>query len=175
MNILLTGGTGYIGSHTAVVLAEAGHNVTLFDNLSNSHSDVVSRLNKITGQTMTFIEGDVRDTQLLSTTLKQHSIDAVIHFAGLKAVAESVSEPLKYFDNNVVGTISLLEAMQSNKVGKIVFSSSATVYGEPKYLPFDEQHPTNAINPYGRTKLHIEEMLCDLAKSDSDWSVVSLR
>jgi UDP-glucose 4-epimerase len=175
MNILLTGGTGYIGSHSAATLLEAGHNITLFDNLSNSQYDVVSRLTKITNQAMTFIEGDVRDTELLSTTIKKQSIDIVIHFAGLKAVAESVCDPMKYFDNNVGGTISLIDAMKATKIKKIIFSSSATVYGDPKYLPFDEQHPTNAINPYGRTKLHIEEMLFDLAKSDSDWSVVCLR
>ena len=125
MNILLTGGTGYIGSHTAAVLVEAGHKVVLFDNLSNSRRDVIGRLQQITAKTIPFVEGDVRDTSLLSKTIKDNQVDAVIHFAGLKAVAESVENPLKYFDNNVGGTISLLEAMQENQVKKLVFSSSA--------------------------------------------------
>lgn len=175
MNILLTGGTGYIGSHTAVVLVEAGHSILLFDNLSNSQKEVVERLQQITGKAIPFVEGDVRDTSLLSKTIKEYEVDAVIHFAGLKAVGESVENPLKYFDNNVGGTISLLEAMQENKVKKLVFSSSATVYGVPKYLPYDEDHPTSAINPYGRSKLHVEEILSDLAESDKEWSVAVLR
>jgi len=175
MNVLLTGGTGYIGSHTAVVLANAGHRVTLFDNLCNSQRDVVSRLEEITGQAMDFVEGDVRDTALLSSTFKQYNIDAVIHFAGLKAVGDSVAHPLDYFATNVQGSISLLQAMQANEIKTLVFSSSATVYGEPQYLPYDEAHPTNAINPYGRTKLHVEEMLSDLAASDPTWSIAVLR
>ena len=175
MNILLTGGTGYIGSHTAVVLANAGHRVTLFDNLCNSQRDVVSRLEEITGENMHFVEGDVRDTALLSSTFKQYNIDAVIHFAGLKAVGDSVAHPLDYFATNVQGSISLLQAMQANEIKTLVFSSSATVYGEPQYLPYDEAHPTNAINPYGRTKLHVEEMLSDLAASDPTWSIAVLR
>ena len=175
MNVLLTGGTGYIGSHTAVVLANAGHRVTLFDNLCNSQRDVVSRLEEITGQAMDFVEGDVRDTALLSSTFKQYNIDAVIHFAGLKAVGDSVAHPLDYFATNVQGSISLLQAMQANEIKTLVFSSSATVYGEPQYLPYDEAHPTNAVNPYGRTKLHVEEMLSDLAASDPTWSIAVLR
>lgn len=175
MNILLTGGTGYIGSHTAVDLVEAGHKTVLFDNLSNSCRDVVGRLESITNQSISFVEGDIRDTLLLSKTIKEKKVDAVIHFAGLKAVGESVKRPLEYFDNNVGGTISLLEAMQENQVKTLVFSSSATVYGEPQYLPIDESHPTNATNPYGRTKLHIEEMLQDLARSDAGWRVACLR
>ncbi len=175
MNILLTGGTGYIGSHTAVVLIEAGHNVVLFDNLSNSRRDVVDRLKKITQQDIPFIEGDIRDTALLSKTIKAYEVDAVIHFAGLKAVGESVEKPLDYFDNNVGGTISLLRAVQENQVNSLVFSSSATVYGEPQYLPIDEDHPTSATNPYGRTKLHIEEILQDLARSDNGWHIACLR
>lgn len=175
MNILLTGGTGYIGSHTAVVLVEAGHKVVLFDNLSNSRRDVVDRLEKITNQSIPFVDGDVRDTSLLSKTIKDYQVDAVIHFAGLKAVGESVEKPIEYFDNNVGGTISLLEAMQENQLKTLVFSSSATVYGEPQYLPIDEKHPTSASNPYGRTKLHIEEMLQDLASSDEGWYIACLR
>ena len=175
MNILLTGGTGYIGSHTAVVLIEAGHKVVLFDNLTNSRQDVVDRLESITNQNIPFVEGDVRDTSLLSRTIKDYQVDAVIHFAGLKAVGESVEKPLEYFDNNVGGTISLLKAMQENQVKTLVFSSSATVYGEPQYLPIDESHPTSATNPYGRTKLHIEEMLQDVVTSDSAFGVICLR
>jgi UDP-glucose 4-epimerase len=175
MNILLTGGTGYIGSHTAVVLVEAGHSVVLFDNLSNSQRDVVERLEKITNKPIPFIEGDVRDTELISLVICEHKIGAVIHFAGLKAVGESVEKPLDYFDNNVGGTYSLLRAMLKNNVKMIVFSSSATVYGEPRYLPIDELHSTSTTNPYGRTKLHIEEVLQELSKSDPDWRVVCLR
>ena len=175
MNILLTGGAGYIGSHTAVDLLEAGHKVVLLDNLSNSCRDVVGRLERITNQSIPFVEGDIRDTLLLSKTIKEKKVDAVIHFAGLKAVGESVKRPLEYFDNNVGGTISLLEAMQENQVKMLVFSSSATVYGEPQYLPIDEDHPTNVTNPYGRTKLHIEEILQDVVASDSAFGVVCLR
>jgi UDP-glucose 4-epimerase len=175
LNILLTGGTGYIGSHSAIVLIEAGHKVILLDNLSNSHRDVVDRLENITQQKISFVEGDVRDTPLISKVIQDYQVDAVIHFAGLKAVSESVAEPLKYFDNNVGGTISLLEAIRASDVKTIVFSSSATVYGEPQYLPIDEGHPTDANNPYGKTKLHIEQMLYDLASSDSSWRVMCLR
>ena len=175
MKILLTGGTGYIGSHTAVVLIKAGHNVVLFDNLSNSRRDVVDRLEKITNQSIPFVEGDIRDTSLLSKTIKDYHVDAVFHFAGLKAVGDSVEKPIEYFDNNVGGTISLLEAMQENQVKTLVFSSSATVYGEPQYLPIDEDHPISATNPYGRTKLHIEVMLQDLASSDEGWYIACLR
>lgn len=175
MNILLTGGTGYIGSHTAVDLVEAGQKVVLFDNLSNSYRDVVGRLERITNQSIPFVEGDIRDTLLLSKTIRERKVDAVIHFAGFKAVGESVKRPLEYFDNNVGGTISLLEAMQENQVRTLVFSSSATVYGEQQYLPIDENHPTSATNPYGRTKLHIEEILQDVVASDSAFGVVCLR
>ncbi len=175
MNVLLTGGTGYIGSHTAVSLVEAGHGIVLFDNLSNSRLDVVDRLNKITQQNIPFVEGDVRDTSLVSKTIQDYKIDVVIHFAGLKAGGESVEKPLEYFNNNVGGTISLLEAMRGGQVKALVFSSSAAVYGEPQYLPIDENHPTASTNPYGRTKLHIEEMLEDLVNSDPSWGVVCLR
>ncbi len=175
MNILLTGGTGYIGSHTAVVLVGAGHKVVLFDNLSNSHRDVVDRLESISNQSIPFVEGDIRDTSILSKTINDFQIDAVIHFAGIKAVGESVEKPLEYFNNNVGGTISLLEAIQENEVNTLVFSSSATVYGEPQYLPIDENHPTSSANPYGRSKLHIEEMLQDVVASNSKLGVVCLR
>ena len=175
MKILLTGGTGYIGSHTAIVLQQLGHQVLLYDNLSNSTDSVLEKLIQITGQEIRFIRGDVRDTELLRSTLTSNNIDAVIHFAGLKAVGESVEKPIDYYANNVQGTISLLQAMQSAQVKTIVFSSSATVYGEPQYLPLDESHPTSATNPYGRSKLHIEEMLKDVASSDLDWRIACLR
>ena len=174
-NILLTGGTGYIASHTAVVLTEAGHNAVLYDNLSNSKHSVLERLKAITGKTLPFVEGDVRNTSKLEQTLQQHKIDAVIHFAGLKAVGESVEKPIDYYDNNVTGTISLLKAMQVTQTKTLVFSSSATVYGDPQYLPLDENHPTSATNPYGRSKLQIEEILADVARSDSDWKIACLR
>ncbi len=175
MKILLTGGTGYIGSHTAIVLQLLGHQVLLYDNLSNSADSVLEKLFQITGQQILFVRGDVRDTELLRNTLASHCIDAVIHFAGLKAVGESVEKPADYYANNVQGTISLLQAMQSVQVKTLVFSSSATVYGEPQYLPLDENHPTSATNPYGRSKLHIEEMLNDVAASDPNWRMVCLR
>jgi UDP-glucose 4-epimerase len=175
MNVLLTGGTGYIGSHTAVVLSQLGYQIVLYDNLSNSSESVLEKLFQITGQQIRFVNGDVRDTELLKGTLAAHHIDAVIHFAGLKAVGESVEKPVDYYANNVQGTISLLQAMQSAKVKTLVFSSSATVYGEPQYLPLDENHPTRATNPYGRSKLHIEEMLNDVASSDLDWRIACLR
>ncbi|QKM64029.1 UDP-glucose 4-epimerase GalE [Polynucleobacter tropicus] len=175
MNILLTGGTGYIGSHNAVVLAQAGHEAILFDNLCNSSKDVVQRLEKIIGKPITFIEGDVRNTELLVEVMRNHQVDAVIHFAGLKAVGESVANPLLYFANNVQGTISLLLAMQQLEIKTFIFSSSATVYGEPVYLPYDEAHPTNPINAYGDTKLQVEIILRDLAKSDPQWKIACLR
>lgn len=175
MNILLTGGTGYIGSHTAAVLVNAGHHVVLYDNLSNSNTDVLGRLETITGQALPFVQGDIRDEGLMRSTLVEHRIDAVIHFAGLKAVGESVAQPLMYYDNNVAGTLSMLKAMQQAGVKQLVFSSSATVYGDPRYLPIDEAHPTGATNPYGRTKLHIEGMLSDLAHAQPDWRIISLR
>jgi len=175
MNILLTGGTGYIGSHTAVVLANAGHRVVLYDNLANSDASVVDRLEKITGAKLPFVLGDIRHTDLLVSTLKSYGIQAVIHFAGLKAVGESVQNPLEYYDNNVGGTISLLNAMTEVGIKRLVFSSSATVYGDPQYLPIDEAHPRSATNPYGRTKLQIENILEDLAASDASWRMTCLR
>ena len=175
MNILLTGGTGYIASHTAVILTNAGHKVVLYDNLVNSNASVVSKLEKITGVKLPFVEGDIRHADLLTSTLKSYGVDAVIHFSGLKAVGESVQNPLKYYDNNVVGTISLLNAMTEVGIKRLVFSSSATVYGDPQYLPIDEAHPRSATNPYGRTKLQIENILEDLAASDSSWRITCLR
>lgn len=175
MNILLTGGTGYIGSHTAAVLAAAGHSVVLYDNLSNSKANVVNRLETITARRLPFIQGDIRDTQLLNQVLTTHHIEAVIHFAGLKAVGESVKKPIDYYANNVQGTISLLQAMASCQIKTLVFSSSATVYGNPTRLPLDESCPTQATNPYGRSKIHIEEILRDVASSDKSWRMVCLR
>jgi UDP-glucose 4-epimerase len=175
VNILLTGGAGYIGSHTAVVLSQAGHEVVLFDNFCNSHKSVLERLQKILGGELSCIEGDVRDTSLVIKTLQDYKIDAVIHFAGLKAVGDSVEKPIEYYANNVQGTISLLEAMKSTGIKTLVFSSSATVYGDPQYLPIDENHPTSATNAYGRSKLHIEEMLKDVANSDDQWKIICLR
>ncbi len=175
MNILLTGGAGYIGSHAAVVLSEASHQVVICDNFSNSQKSVLNRLKKIVGQQLICIEGDVRDTGLMIKALKDHKINAVIHFAGLKAVGESVQKPIEYYANNVQGTISLLEAMKATNIKNMVFSSSATVYGDPQYLPIDENHPTRATNPYGRSKLHIEEMLKDVVSSDPEWKIICLR
>jgi len=172
---MLTGGMGYIGSHVAVVLNEAGYDVVLYDNLSNSNLSVLDRLETITGKRLAFIEGDVRDTLKLEQALTYHKIDAIIHLAGLKAVGESVEKPIDYYENNVIGTISLLRAMHTTNIKSIVFSSSATVYGDPHYLPLDEQHPTSAINPYGRSKLQIEEILADIVKSDPGWHISCLR
>jgi len=175
VNILLTGGAGYIGSHTAVVLSKAGHEVTIYDNFCNSDKSVLARLEKILGGPLVCVEGDIRDKVLVEETLNKFQIQAVIHFAGLKSVGESVQEPLKYYENNVMGSICLFEAMKKTGVRTIIFSSSATVYGEPHYLPYDEEHPTNPNNPYGRSKLQVEEILRDISESDSSWRVSLLR
>ena len=175
MNILLTGGAGYIGSHTAVVLSQAGYELVLLDNFSNSQKSVLERLQKILGKALPCVEGDVRDTALVTKTLQDCKIDGVIHFAGFKSVGESVEMPIEYYANNVQGTISLLEAMKLANVKTLVFSSSAAVYGDPQYLPIDEEHPTSATNAYGRSKLHIEQMLKDVANSDAEWKIIFLR
>ena len=175
MNILLTGGAGYIGSHTAVALKEAGHSVVIYDNFCNSSKTVLNNLKIILDGAIPYVEGDIRDVALLESTMRDYQIEAVIHFAGLKAVGESVSSPLKYYDNNVVGTLSLIRAMISQNVKNLVFSSSATVYGDPQYLPIDEGHPLAPTNPYGRTKLQIEHILEDVAHADSSWRVINLR
>ena len=174
-NVLLTGGAGYIGSHTAVALAAAGHRVVVYDNFSNSEPAAVQRLAQVLGAPVVVIEGDVRDTALLQRTLLEQKIDAVIHFAGLKAVGESVLKPVDYYANNVQGAISLLQAMQGAGCTTLVFSSSATVYGDPHYLPIDEAHPTRATSPYGRCKLHIEEILADVSVSEPSWRLAALR
>jgi len=175
MNILLTGGLGYIGSHTATVLCDQGHDVVLLDNLANSNQSVLKSVELVTGKSISYINADIRDTCQLEDVLLRYQIEAVIHFAGLKAVGESVSCPLDYYDNNVGGTISLLKGMQNQGVRTLIFSSSATVYGEPRYLPLDEGHSTSPANPYGRTKLYIERVLEDLAASDSKWRIAALR
>lgn len=175
MNILLTGGAGYIGSHTAVVLSQVGHNVVLLDNLSNSHKEVLDSLKDILGKPIPCIEADIRDTAAVIRTLEENKIDAVMHFAGLKSVSESVQDPLNYYANNVQGSISLLQAMKLVGVKKLIFSSSATVYGEPVYLPYDEDHPTKPMNPYGQNKLQVEQILRDLSISDSGWAIACLR
>jgi UDP-glucose 4-epimerase len=175
MNVLLTGGAGYIGSHTAIALSEAGYSPIIYDNFCNSHKSVIDRLEKIVGKPITVIEGDVRDVAKLTQTLMQYKINCVIHFAGLKAVGESSQMPLAYYSNNVYGTLCLLDSMNKAHIKNLVFSSSATVYGEPQYLPLDELHPLRATNPYGRTKLHIEEILKDLKASDPEWNFLCLR
>ncbi len=173
--ILITGGTGYIGSHTAVVLTQTGHDIVLYDNLSNSSDVILDALKKIIGKPIPFVKGDIRDTNLLIHTLKSYNINSIIHFAGLKAVGESVEKPLDYFANNIQGAISLLNALQKQSIHKFIFSSSATVYGKPQYLPFDEEHPTNALTPYGRSKTHVEEILKDLASSNPSFRISCLR
>ncbi len=175
MSVLLTGGTGYIGSHAAVALTQAGYRVILYDNLCNSSASVVDRLSAITGRRLPFIKGDVGDTRLLMQTLEEYQVDAVVHFAGLKAVNESIIAPVNYYSSNVQGTISLLQAMDAMEIRKLVFSSSATVYGHPDYVPIDEDHPKRTTNPYGRSKLHIEDMLFDVAQSHPDWRIACLR
>ena len=173
--LLVTGGLGYIGSHFTVAALQAGYEVLVLDNLSNSHADVREKVERIAQKSLHFIKGDIRDESLLDDIFKRYAIEAVIHFAGLKAVAESVAEPLLYYDNNVSGSLTLLKAMQDNKVNKIIFSSSATVYGEPRYLPYDEQHPTNPINPYGYTKLHVEHVLRDICTANNAFTAITLR
>jgi len=173
--IFVTGGAGYIGSHTCVELLNAGHTVTVFDNLSNSQPEALQRVERITGKSVHFVEGDIRDQAALTAALQASRPTAVIHFAGLKAVGESVAQPLHYYDNNVVGTLCLLRAMQAAAVKTLVFSSSATVYGDPQRLPLTEDHPLSATNPYGQTKLVIENMLRDLYRSDAAWRIAILR
>lgn len=181
MTILVTGGAGYIGSHTCVELLNAGEDVLVLDNLSNSTSESLARVKLITGQSVEFIEGDIRDSAILKSIFSSHNISAVIHFAGLKAVGESCEMPLGYYDNNVYGTLILLQEMEKAGVKKLVFSSSATVYGDPASLPITEDMPLSATNPYGRSKLMIEDICRDLQVSDgitgseNPWSIVLLR
>lgn len=173
--ILVTGGTGYIGSHMVVALEQAGIGTCILDNLSNSSKDVVARIARICGRSPTFIEGDVRDRALLDRIFVEREISGVIHFAGLKAVGESVQKPLEYYDNNLAGTLALLGAMRHAKVHTLIFSSSATVYGTPDVVPIKESSPRYAVNPYGRSKLMIEDVLIDLHAAEPIWRVALLR
>lgn len=175
MNILVTGGAGYIGSHTCLELLREGHEVIVVDNLSNSHRSALERVEHIADRTVTFYESDVRDESALERIFQNHAIDAVIHFAGLKAVGESVSRPLFYYQNNLISSLVLLEVMDRHDVKKLVFSSSATVYGVPETTPITESAPRSTTNPYGATKLMIEQMLEDIAFADPTWDITLLR
>ncbi|MGJ7457469.1 UDP-glucose 4-epimerase GalE [Halomonas sp. RA08-2] len=176
MTVLITGGAGYIGSHTVLALLEAGHEVVVLDNLVNASRESLRRVERLTERTLIFVEGDIRDRTLLDQLFSEHAVSAVIHFAGLKAVGESVQQPLSYYENNVAGTLVLCQAMQAAGVTRLVFSSSATVYGDGHPMPLHEGLPTGEpTNPYGRSKLIVEELLRDLADSDSAWSIVLLR
>jgi UDP-glucose 4-epimerase len=180
-SILVTGGAGYIGSHTCIELLKSDFDVIVVDNLDNSSEESLKRVEEITGKAVTFIKGDVRDSELMNSIFEQHNISATIHFAGLKAVGESCAMPLEYYDNNINSTLVLCQAMQKANSKNLVFSSSATVYGDPEKLPLTENMPLSATNPYGRSKLIIEEILRDLPESDalnkatSPWSVALLR
>ncbi|UOG94021.1 MAG: UDP-glucose 4-epimerase GalE [Candidatus Thiothrix sulfatifontis] len=175
-HILVTGGAGYIGSHTCIELLAAGFQVVVLDNLCNSSLEALRRAAALAGiDSIPFFEGDIRDAALLGRIFNEYPIDSVIHFAGLKAVGESVEKPLAYYDNNVAGTVTLLQAMQQHGVKNIVFSSSATVYGDPHTTPIQENFPLSATNPYGRSKLMIEEILGDLYKADPEWKIGLLR
>ena len=174
-SILVTGGAGYIGSHTVVELLEEGYDPIIVDNLINASEESVKRVEKITGKKPTFYNADLRDRKALEKIFEKHDIEAVIHFAGLKAVGESVQMPLEYYDNNIGGTLVLLEVMRAKGVKKLIFSSSATVYGDPERLPIDEECRLSTTNPYGSTKLFIEYILKDLCKSDDSWNITLLR
>ncbi|QWK96305.1 UDP-glucose 4-epimerase GalE [Plesiomonas shigelloides] len=175
MAILVTGGAGYIGSHTVLELLNSGNDVVVIDNLCNSSRESLRRVEALTGRSVTFYEADVCDRSALQLIFAQHAIDAVIHFAGLKAVGESTQIPLKYYQNNIAATLVLCEEMERAGVFRLVFSSSATVYGDPHTVPIQEHFPTSATNPYGRSKLMVEEMLRDIVAADPRWSVVLLR
>ncbi|MCU0841774.1 MAG: UDP-glucose 4-epimerase GalE [Thiobacillaceae bacterium] len=176
MKVLVTGGAGYIGSHTCVEMLQAGMEPVVVDNLSNSKMEALKRVERITGKPVTFYRADIRDKAALADIFARHAVSAVVHFAGLKAVGESVAQPLRYYDNNVAGTVTLCEAMTEAGVKRIVFSSSATVYGDPPTVPIREDFPVGATtNPYGRSKFMIEEILRDLHVSDPSWRVALLR
>ncbi|MFD1862005.1 UDP-glucose 4-epimerase GalE [Planococcus chinensis] len=175
MVILITGGAGYIGSHAAVELLEKGYEVVLYDNISNTKIEAVNRIKEITGKDFPFYKGDILQKKQLEKVFIEHKIDAVMHFAGLKAVGESVDKPLEYYRNNFTGTVNLLESMEKFEVRKFVFSSSATVYGDPEQVPINESAKRLATNPYGRTKLMIEQMLEDLAAANTSWRIATLR
>lgn len=173
--ILVTGGVGYIGSHTCIELIAAGYDVVVYDNLSNSNLEALKRTEQLAGKEIPFIEGDVLDSELLNQVFDDQDFFGVIHFAGLKAVGESVAQPLRYYKNNVTGTLKLLEVMQAHDVKNFVFSSSATVYGDPETLPIPETAPRSRTNPYGQSKLTVEYILQDLAKADPSWNITCLR
>lgn len=175
MNVLVTGGAGYIGSHTVLELLKENNQVIVVDNLSNSSEEALKRVEKITGKELIFYKTDLLDKEELNAVFERHTIDSVIHFAGYKAVGESVDKPLKYYDNNITGTLNLCELMKKHKVKNIVFSSSATVYGDPESVPITESFPLSATNPYGRTKLFIEYILKDLYTADDSWNIALLR
>ena len=175
MSVLVTGGAGYIGSHTCVELLNEGYDVVVIDNLCNSSKESLTRVEEITGKQVKFYEADIRDKDALDRIFSDEDIEAVIHFAGLKAVGESVAKPLEYYFNNITGTLVLCDIMRKHNVKNMVFSSSATVYGIPKRVPMDETFPTGATNPYGRTKLMLEEIFKDLYVSDNDWNIILLR
>ena len=175
MRILVTGGTGYIGSHTTLALLEAGHDVVVLDNLVNSSEESLNRVQDLAGRTATFVQADLLDEDAVDSVFAKHGIDAVIHFAGLKAVGESVAKPLYYYHNNVGGTLNLLRMMDKHNVRTLVFSSSATVYGASEEVPLVEKMPMDAVNPYGRTKEQIEDILADLGAADERWNIALLR
>ncbi|NLS13514.1 UDP-glucose 4-epimerase GalE [Vibrio sp. SM6] len=175
MKVLVTGGTGYIGSHTCIQMIASGVTPVILDNLYNSKALVLDRIEEVTGTRPEFYQGDIRDSAILETIFAQHRIDAVIHFAGLKAVGESVEKPLMYYENNVAGTLNLVQAMERAGVTRLIFSSSATVYGDPASVPIRENFPTSATNPYGRSKLMVEECLSDFHKANPEWSITLLR
>ena len=175
MAILITGGAGYIGSHTVLQILEAGHEIVVVDNLSNSSPESLARVQQITGKNIEFIQADVRHKLAMRAVFEAHNITAVIHFAGLKAVGESAEKPQLYYDNNVTGSLTLLEVMAEFNVKNIVFSSSATVYGDPASVPIKEDFPLSATNPYGRSKLMVEDILRDLHKADDTWRIALLR
>ena len=176
MTILVTGGTGYIGSHTVVELLDAGYDVVVIDNLVNSSSESLKRVEQITGKKVRFYEADIRDRKALDRIFEENAIDACIHFAGLKAVGESVSKPVEYYDNNIIGTLVLIEAMRDHNVKNIVFSSSSTVYGNPAFIPITEECPKGIpTNPYGWTKSMLEQILSDVQKAVNDWNIILLR
>ncbi len=175
MAILVTGGCGYIGSHTVLELLNKNYDVVVVDNFSNSSPESLRRVQKLTGKTVTFYEADIRDSETMDKIFKSHKVDAVIHFAAFKAVGESCKLPLKYYENNISGTVSLLQVMEKNNVKKIIFSSSATVYGDPERLPLDENCRLSTTNPYGSTKLMMENIMQDLYKADNEWNIILLR
>lgn len=175
MAILVTGGAGYIGSHTCLELVQANFDVVVYDNLSNSSAESVRRVERLTGRSIPLVQGDVRDQADLESVVRKYDCKHVLHFAGLKAVGESVADPLRYYEHNVLGSLTLLRAMSATGLNKLVFSSSATVYGEPQKLPLNEQHPKSTTNPYGQTKLIVERMLADLCIAVPTWHISVLR